>query len=530
MNHNTINKLALLIMLFATTACYKKLEDFELGNARWNPELALPLVNSSFTMEDFLESLDPDNLVSEENGAMLITYTEDSIMSTPATSFFNVGDKSFPKVPLVLTAEEINTFNTSGTVTVTREIPASLINEQKGFDSIWVETGAINFNITENFPANGSLEITLPSIANRSTNEIITENYSWTYDGINTITNQTTSQGIANHFINFNGAGDDNEIFIAFELTLNQVNNTPIVFDNTVNLQLSLENIAFDALFGNLGSESIDTDVNQIPIDFFEDLETVNFSLEDPRMRLFFTNGLGLPVRFDISETYAVKGENRIKLDIADPIINLEGPTDINAGPTENTIVLNDAFRELINQAPDAMEFQIGGTLNPNSVGPNFVTKDSKIQVGGEIQIPLYGSASGLSFTERFDLDGADIDGTDRALFRINTVNGLPLDAQLQAYLLNANGERIQTLVGEGSYFLTAAQVNSSGDVTESSPNSLEILLEDEQLSALAETTQVEILIELSTLNAESNQPVKVSSLAAIDISMGAQINFEIDL
>ncbi|PTB90881.1 hypothetical protein C9994_16560, partial [Marivirga lumbricoides] len=161
--HMNVKKAILFLGIAGTLfmgGCYSELDDLSLGNIQWNPELGLPLVNSSFTIKDLLEASDSSFEYKEENDVIVIVVKEDSLFSSSAQDYYSLGDKTFPTLPLMLTPEEVDEFNNNGAVLVNREVA---VDYGSDLDSMIIAMGTISLNLQENFPANGSLDLQFSS-------------------------------------------------------------------------------------------------------------------------------------------------------------------------------------------------------------------------------------------------------------------------------------------------------------------------------------------------------------------------------
>ncbi|WKK76364.1 hypothetical protein QYS49_03140 [Marivirga salinae] len=141
--------------------CYSELGNLEFGDLQWSPELGVPLVDSKFTLVDILEANANDiEVTTNTDDVIVISISDDSLFSQFATEYFSLSDQTLNVPPILLTQEEINEFNASGQVTVTREEMVDYPNEGN-LDRILIDQGFVQTQVTENFPVNLDLSFSL---------------------------------------------------------------------------------------------------------------------------------------------------------------------------------------------------------------------------------------------------------------------------------------------------------------------------------------------------------------------------------
>ncbi|MBK6265815.1 hypothetical protein JKA74_12295 [Marivirga sp. S37H4] len=503
--------------------CYSDLDDLTLGKIQWAPELGLPLINSSFTVKDLLEASDSAFEYTEENDVLVLVLKEDSLFTSSARDFFSLPDRSFPTVPIILTPEEVDEFNTTGTVLINREIA---LEYESSLDSINIESGTISLNLQENFPANGDLDLNFRTISNPG---LFQHPYSWSYNGLNPISTDFVEDEFNNTSFAFGGNNDFDKVFIDIELLLEKVNDINLVFgENSLEFNFDFINMEFGAMFGDLSTQSINTEKNTLETDFFnsDELGEISYYLDDPRFKILYTNTMGLPVVFDISNFTTYKNNESEEV-VFEEEISLS-PAPIGSSSTTE-VSFNEIFKNIINNLPDSVQLEIAGTIDPNNTPDNFVTGESGIQVGYDLQIPLILSLQNLIFTESFEVDAIESEDIQSVTFKFNSNNSLPLDVNLKAVFLDADSVE-QHVLFEG-LLLKAGQQGESSNIIEFIKLSDNPETSTNELAFLQETSRIGISVNVSTSTpVDGVQAVEISSTNKVDFSLAMQAKYKVTL
>ncbi len=503
------------------TGCYNNLQNIEFGRIEWSPELAVPLLNSSITLVDIIKEADSTIKYQEENGIMVITFEDDSLYNSNSREFYSLKDQIFPTIPTTLTPNEVDAFNISGAVTITRQ---AVLLYDSNLDSVFIESGQMNIFLEEDYPANGNLSLSISAAGK----QLITYDYSWNHDGFNAITSDSESKQFEDVKFITAGSNPENSLLVDYTLTLTKSDNTDLVLlENTMNLDIGIVNTAFEALYGDLIQQDISTENNVIQTNFFsdiDDLQDVNYFFQDPRFSITYKNSMGLPVEFNFNDfTYYKAGEE--KTVIYKNEVRLAKGTA--SGPSISTVSFNEQFKTIINDQPDSIALEIDGIIDPENTTDNFVTKTSGLQIGYQLDLPLAFSLSGINVVESFAIDDIDPQNTRYALINLQSFNQLPFDVTLKAVALSEDSTELNTLF-EGILL-------EGGSVEE--PSTYEALIEliddpnteSNELDFLKDTKSISIIASLATING-GTEIVKVSSLAALEFSLSLQAQYTISI
>lgn len=505
--------------------CYSDLDDLSLGNIEWSPELGLPLINSSFTIKDLLEASDSSFDYREENDVIVIVIKEDSLFSSNATDYYSLDDKTFPQLPLMLTPDEVDEFNSTGSVFVSRE---AAVDYGSDLDSVIIAMGKISLNLQENFPANGNLNLQFSSGANTSGSaDILDYEYSWTYDGFNPVTTDFTENSFFNTRFVFTDNDDKGKIIISYQLNLEKVNNIDLIAgQNSIDLDFTFSDLRFEALYGNLNTQGISTEANTLETNFFDqdnEVGELKYYLDDPRFKIIYTNTMGLPVVFTVNSFLRYEDGQGEEMSYGEEI-NLPAAS-INS-PAVEEVSFNDAIKSLLNDLPDSVQLQIDGVIDPENVPNNFVTNQSAIKIGYEMEIPLKLSLENLLFNEAFEAEGLETESAQSIIFKFNSFNRLPIDVNLKAVFLDADST-VQEVLFDG-LLLKAGQPGEASNVLEYITLSDNPDTAANELDFLEDTKQIGISISVATSTpVDGVQSVEISAQDKIDFSLAMQAKYK---
>jgi len=358
--------LSIMISIFIG-GCYQEVLDLELGELQWSPELGVPLVDSEFTLIEILEASPDDfNVSADENNTVVISIIDDSIFSQSGPDFYFLLDQSLDVPSLSLTQDQINEFNTNGSVTVNEQFQVEY-PENTGKTAIEIFEGMVDLRIEENFPPDVRVTITEFTMTDPQNSPILD------YDGE---VDNSIEQSIPFNDIGFvfDGTLDQRQVEFSIEYRIERASGFPtLVFEgNQINLFSDFVDQEFDVMYGDLPSGDIGTNENTIDTDFLNQddlLGDIEYFLEDPQFKITFKNTIGTQIRFDVNKFTSTKDGQE-----TDQPINTSIPVEApNPGEVATSEADFDAiFKNLINNLPESVTLQIDGRLNPDNSNDNF--------------------------------------------------------------------------------------------------------------------------------------------------------------
>lgn len=91
-----------VIMAITFSSCFKELTDKvnDVDEITWNPKLALPLTNGSFTIAEFADDLSGEKFstTSTDEGIVVFKYSNDNLFSTTAEELVQINDENINEI------------------------------------------------------------------------------------------------------------------------------------------------------------------------------------------------------------------------------------------------------------------------------------------------------------------------------------------------------------------------------------------------------------------------------------------------
>lgn len=448
--------LALVVLIIGAIAysCDKEYLDPEgYPDLEVSPVWALPIINTNVTLEDLLDKFDQNNLFPSGDDNLLYLVYRGNVFSQTAAEAFQIPNQNYSQniTGITIPAGHFNTED-SISFTYSQIISFNAPNGER-IDSIHFDEGQIRLSpISDiNFPCRMFMEF--PGIKKNGTS-------------LKMSTPDMTSPGT----IDLQGAsmvlthtgGNTNQFQISYKITIykgSQNNNSPY----TAGFNLDFLNTGFSELFGYLGQPTFDILSDTIDIGIFRNNTEGAFEIAEPRIKVISTNSFGIPVEINFTEFIVDEGKNPPFTQIVNGYPNpwaIASPSLIQIGQdavTEFDMDKNNSnIEDVLNVHPTRMIYDIWGQGNPSgTVTHNFVQKDSRFDVDVEVELPVYGRASGFVIQDTLDFSLKNtVEQLEWAEFNIFISNGFPVNASVQAYFVDSLDVKIDSL------FTTAEQMN----------------------------------------------------------------------
>ena len=249
-------------------------------------------------------------------------------------------------------------------------------------------------------------------------------------------------------------------------------------------------------------------DPSSTPISLFEDnvFTDAEISLAQPKVTFNVFNENGVPCTVDFKKLEVrKKGADplNILLDPTNPIV-LASPTVM--GETKVTTISVANVKDLLNYAPSELFYQADVRINEGlTSGNNFMIDTSAMRVGLHIEVPLWGSATGIVLQDTLDIDLEDVETSqvEKASLKLDLINQFPLGGNVQFVLTDAKYKPLTTLLlPEQTNVLKASTVNAAGELQ--APGIFDDLIELDK-SKIENLFQAKHLILVANLETSRN-------------------------
>jgi len=393
------------IVLIQFVSC-KKYQLDEVRVSPWTPEIAAPLINSTFGVQDIFAHTDSSVLQIDENGVLGIVYSG-TIFSFAIDDIIKVGDNNmetemfypdpgFP-IPVLDTIYDSKVFEVDFDVEDADNVEAHELAILDGF---------MNFTITSELAFETQIKITIPHALKNG-------------------------QPFQKDVVVAPGETKENNFDVSdyiFDLTQEDLGFNQILFEfqaiiaydpdaqatgDMISIIASFDEIEIDYITGYFGQNMVVLDTDTIEIDLFDNTVSGQFQFIDPNLKFTTSNSFGFPVLMDVTEFKSVN------LDQTETDIILEGITDgpyVIGYPTVlgDTVVIKNEFTNensnietILNSGTKKVIWGLNALSSPDGPTPdlNFISHESGLEIRTRITVPLKGYTWDCVFTDTLEIE-----------------------------------------------------------------------------------------------------------------------------
>jgi hypothetical protein len=524
------------ILLFSAavlsfSACVRKYDPDRLASGSWDPNLAVPLAFSHFTVYDILDRADSNDLVviDPNTGLLALIYTGQAfsfsardVLELPDFAFaaqYSAGEFGFPVIPNFnqnLSGGSSESFN------YTPDGGGELY-------TLTLDAGELSIELETDLQHDLDVQLTFPYITIGGLPLVV--NLPLVHTGMPTSA-ASAQIDLTNYLIDFTaGGGTNNTLEYTVEVAISG-NGNPINGSESLDVNVSLNGLLFNLVTGDFGQRVVGLDGDSILLAIFQNVSDGYFELNDPRLYLDVTNSFGFPVEVDISDLRTV---NTIDGAVY-PLTGFPNPTNVGypilpGDSVSTTLLFNSSntsnITNVITPVPKYLHFAFQGTSNPagQAENPNFITADSRLRIDARLELPLQGFAYGFMVvdTVEFTFDEA-LDEVEWVKIRLNATNGFPVDLHAEILLADADYNIIETLLTDEQAVLVSGLIDADGRVIAPTQKITDILIPREQIDMLYDAAYLIIRAEANTLNGTNGEVVGIYEDNYIDLRLGMQV------
>lgn len=452
-----------LIIIILFTQCMQ--DEYNLDKLDDEIEIQMgvltPLAYGTLNFDDIISEFDSSSFISTDpDGLLLITY-EDSLFSFKANDlleipsqdffqFFIDSDFGLPPLPILDTFE----------INRTENFPFTFGNNER-IDSMILDEGSINFDLTSSFLHTGRIDMVIPNLKLNGvafTQSIIINVDDGSFS-------QNTVADLSNYTLELNDSvGNDTMFFpVEFhvEIYTNGVNGVTI--GDQVGIDAGLGDLKFEAIFGYIGDYELVSEDGEIPVGLFETSIDGYFRFEDPQINLNIDNSYGVPTAINISRLVGFNSNNdSIAMDLSEinpfayayPRLSDYTNNDIIKDTTISIHKDNSNISDFLAFLPSSLQYRVSAASNPDgeAASYNFVSDESEISIDLELVLPLWFKADSFALEDTMEIEFfEDADYIEKVAIMLDISNGLPLDIDFQIYFLDSAYNHVDTLFSEGT-------------------------------------------------------------------------------
>ena len=535
MLHKSFAGLLLSIILFS---CNKG-EQVDLSTLQTYHNVAIPLISAEIDVEDMLQG-DTGNIISTgNNGELFLAYV------TPTTTInageiVDIPDQSF-SVSVNPAPSTLPIFTGSVNFQDTNINAFSFPNGEE-LTSIVFSQGILTINIVNDLSHEVVLSITIPSLVDDLGNS-----YS---DNLvaNANNSAVTQANLSNYTFDLTkGANGYNDMVVYLDVTING-SGSPINVSDNLSFSFSMDNLEFEAIYGDLKYQQFDLGSVPLEIDIFKNSENaIDFLLTNPEIKHTIQNSFGFKANMGMQQMYY---EDLQGVFLADILYDSSASGNLQAAPfyfptiqqpivegDSVTSILsmnasNSSIDQLINATPKQIISNPVVVVNADSTitNNNFVLSSSKISVSTEITLPLEGYAGGWQMGDTipfdFKVDELFTSETEisEAVIKFVTTNGWPLEVTFTLKLLDSVYNELSS-IADSTVVIQSGNLDANGRVESSSVTISELACDEGCVDNLNETKHVILLVTASTSDYNNQQSVKIYNDYKLGLSMALLIS-----
>lgn len=505
-----------ICLLLVFTSCTNSIEDLSRVDAtRYNSAYAVPLIDSEVTLNELIGDVSEDiSLTVDPDGLLRFRYSGE----VPAIG----SDVIFAR---------LQTIAQGVFVPITRSRQAAPFGggADIDIDEARIKGGLLNYSLPNRYDRPVTVTLSIPDARLNGVPFSASEDLpAYSGSGIPpTFQNLDTPIDLAGYILTI----PNDSLYFEYSI----VDASGIDLGPSEQTIVSFTNLRFSYVEGYLGQDLYPGLRDTVAVDFFDSYLEGDISFEDPTITMTLTNTFGVPTLAQISVLNVVDIEGNVT-----PITGTaveEGfyfnfPT--TPGDTAVTIfVFNDSnsnISEVLSVRPVALDYEVDALINPDAdtdiIG--FLTDSASYSAKVDVELPLYGQASGFVVHDTIPIDLMDrfgeVVGVD---FRLTTRNGIPLSVGLEGTFLDENDNALADLTDGRLQLLEAAPIDNDGNVISEGEFLInDITLEGDRLNAIRSANRLILTMNFST-SRQGLISARVTNEQTLQVLLGAIVRVE---
>jgi hypothetical protein len=500
--------------------------------ASWDVDLVVPLVNSQLNIKNFLGDsvFQPDN-----TGLLNVAFTRtlsaiklDSLIKIPDTTIVN--SFTVPAVfPTTLTPGQVLNF-----------FPASELTFDMGsgvaLKKVDIRNGTLRIKFTNDLAEPLILNYKINSATKWGVPLLISEKIPPSPDSL------IKYYDLSGYNMNMTGLSGSiyNTIVQSYTIIVDpQAATSPTCgYGQGAHAKLSYGGIVPQYLEGYFGQQTISVPLDSTKLDFLKNVQASNFMLSSAAFNFKVFNEFGAEFTGNLSNIKSVNTSNTNTVTLStSQLSNININRATKAGstvfPSIKTVSLtntNSNITAFLSNLPNMLTYQGSVKVNPlgNISGYNdFAFYNTGIKVVADINIPLKFNADYFKLVSTANVDFSNIKQLDHVNYGqlvINTSNGYPFQAKLQAYLLDETGATIDSLLWPNENVIDRGVLDNQNVVTQPVRSALRIPIGSGKVEKLKRSKKVRI--ESYFIMPPNPPDIKIYENYSLDVNIIAELNY----
>ncbi len=504
---------ALLLLGLFAVGCADDIRELDrLDGVAYDAQYAFPVIDSRVSLDELIGEVDESvSLTVDPNGLLIFNYSGE-VPAVGSDIIFGRLDSLAGGIPLFLRRNR-------------QALPFGQTGELD-LRFFRIKAGILQFAVLNPYDEPVSVEFVVPNAS--LDGEVLRRTmdlpaYNGTGD-LPVFTNRDAPIDLNGYELNIEG----DSLYVESYL-VNAAGDTLVPGRGSV---MTLNGLRFSLLEGYLGQELYPGVRDTIEVDFFDRYLSGEVNFIDPTITVTVTNSFGVPARavVDVLDVMTVDGEI---LSITGPAItsgfDFIRPTVV--GESEVTVFVfnreNSNIDEILSSRPVAVDYSLSALINPDEDTDifGFVTDSSAYSARMDVRLPLVGSARDFTVLDTFDLNIGDRyeDVTD-VLFRLTTINSLPLDVSLTGSFIDSLGNVLTDLTDGEVRVINAGPVDADGNPTGTNRSSEDFTFSGERVDAIRNANRLVVTLTFATTG-DGSETVRITSDQELQVLLGAIVS-----
>jgi hypothetical protein len=548
MKFNPYFKLVSLFVLtgaFLIQSCIKEEYDFSKVSVRdWDPKLAIPLVNSTLTINDILLNADKQGAISVGSDGFCTLIYRGNLFSDEAGRFLNIPNQNLSPLSYsfsnTVSVGTFNAGNNGSNYGPYNQNGSYTLTSSYAIDSLYLKPGT-TFRLAYNntLPADLNINLTVNSLKDQNTAATFSKVIS-----VPANTNSFVEYDLGGYLLNLNdGLGNRNILNLNYSLTMTKKGNASGA--ESISLTPSLNNIKFSTFIGSIGNlvNAISPYQDTISISIFRDASTLaggTFTLVDPSVEAKITSYLGCNVKltFDRLDAFTPDANNNntnsnsLAGTATTQNITINGASSFSV-PGFTDLIINKTNTSnvvpFINSQPKNVIYKVSAVTNPGLSGyvRNFFTDTSKFKVDFDIIMPMWGTAANFTLLDTIPVDLGDLSQINNITLRTYFNNEFPIDMGMEMDFVDSTYKTVFTFIPAGTTIIKGSSVDAvTGKLVKSTELRNDYIIDRSGIQNLKNVKKLIIKAKASTSkDAGGNQPnVKFYNFYKLNARVGLQV------
>lgn len=505
----------------------------------WDIDGAIPIARSHLDLNNFFADTifqaDPTGLLHLSFNKDIINYTMDSLVKLPDTTL-NFG--------YVIPAGSIGVNPNDVLYASTQETKIDVSNGVELVDAI-VRKGLIKAEFTNS--ASQPINFTYQILSANLWGNIFTINETVAGGSPSNPTKLVKYYPIDNYEIKMTGLNGNKVNTLAQQYSITVAPSAQaanLYAGEGLTVKVSYNDVIPEYVEGYFGQQSLSFGPDSTYLGILKNLQVGNLMLQQANIDFNIINEFGVEFNSDIQSVTSINDVNNttVALNAGNMLnaINVDraGKTNVPSNPVfpyYKQISLSSTNSNLlpfIENLPDYLGYSVKAQINPlgNVSGSHdFAYYGHGLRVVADIDVPLTLSANYFKLISYSKIDLTKIqqlDNVNSAELILQATNNYAFGATIQGYMIDEQGNTIDSLFVPGNNLLQGAVVDGSNNVLQSTYSKITSKLDNDALKHLKQSKQLKIVSYFYLPNQPT--PIKINDGNFLDLVLSMNLNYHV--